>query len=414
MMQAGDSDCDGAVKRCEREKVTIAKEVQRLKEEMLEHRLEDLEGIDWRDSLQVFNNAEKDLLSNINQSAELKAMRAEVQRELNLLSQQASQLKKQILSGEESEASRSTKTRQLSDQYAEKKEVEQKIEGALRGHSNQRGLILDALKNVCKSLVRKLYEKKINYCDLKFNMCSFLQEYHKLKKRNQETETRLRQLIDSSTCATPTSKGGHLDIGANRSLKDLLNDIDSLAQKKLSAFGVKSVHDTPTDSHKKHGLESANTTPLILQSTSNLSNPAGSQSPPPAFSAKPLGLRLPNNGQHTPTKPRDSDTGKGMGIFKDRSLDISRNSHLSMKSVSKRYEANDDDDEQSSSSREDPLEEDNNIRGRHKFVGSYLDRSQGIGKSGISTPDKSLNRVRGISPIGQQKEGNSYFISPDR
>ena len=66
MMQTNENDCEGAVKRCEREKVAIAKEVQKLKEEMAKQRMEPLEGLDWRDSLQVFENADKDLLSNIN------------------------------------------------------------------------------------------------------------------------------------------------------------------------------------------------------------------------------------------------------------------------------------------------------------------------------------------------------------
>ena len=42
------------------------------------------------------------------------------------------------------------KTKQLNDTYIEKQEVVAKIDVALKGHTSQRGLILDALKNVAK------------------------------------------------------------------------------------------------------------------------------------------------------------------------------------------------------------------------------------------------------------------------
>ena len=382
---ASDIDYDEAVKRCEMEKVIIAKEVQRLKEEMVEYKSDANSELRWKESLTVFDTAEKDVLTNLDHSSDLKVMKADVEKEITALAQKAQTLKRQILNGEESSTSGERKTRQLNEAYTEKQAVIQKIDAALGSNHNQRGLIFEALKGVVKILISKLYNEKIKYCDLKFNMCSFLQEYHKLKKKYKETEKLLKNLTDSLHDKQAQE--------SSRTLKELLNDIDSLAQKKLSSFGI-----------RQHVGGENLQTPTPTKTFAHIES-KGSYSP--QLSHHPLVPRSIN--ATTPTKARPEEGGKtkeASSVYKDRSLDISRNSHLSMKSnISKRYEAVEDDDD----SGEDSVEQIGEARSTNK----YLERSQHQFKS-VSTPDKSLTRVRGISPIGTQKEGNSCFLSPDR
>lgn len=381
-------DYDGAVRTCEKEKFAIAKEVQILKEEMAF--LSEVMPLQWRESLEVFNNAEKDLLVNLEQSADLKSMYSELQKDLAALGTQAALLKKSILAGTESRLSGERKTVQLNEAYTEKQKVISKVEATLKTNQNQRTLILGAVKNVIISLMKKLYSEKIKYCDLKFNMCSFLQEYHKLKKKHHETEAALKMLSET----TPRNTNNTVDT-AGRTLKDLLTDIDSLAQKKLSSLGLKpSIGFDLAKEQPKSNLLSNSTPPV------NSLLPQGSQSPGPTAT---------NNGMKTPTKKTGKEDNCQMSIFKDRSLDVSRTSRLSAKSnVSKRYQQNDDDEDDESSISED--EQMPETRSINKY--SYYDKSRRQHKSTISTPDRSL--TRGISPIGEKKDGNSYFLSPER
>jgi hypothetical protein len=403
-----DADFDGTVKRCEKEKLCIAKEVQKLKEEMVEFRNETLTSLPWKDSLTIFDNAEKDLVTNLEESSQLKSMRGELQRELAELAQQASVLKRLVLSGEETSAIGERKTRALNETYTEKQEVVHKIDSTLKANVGQRSLILGALRNVAKTLMARLYEEKLKYCDLKFNMCSFLQEYHKLKKKYKDAEKTLKLITESPSGGLPSPTNIP---SISRTLEERLNDLDNLAQKKLTSFGIKAnIAEGKEATQGSAPGQPSRVSGVAMPPTL----PTGAQSPPPpeSESSRPF-----HGNNTTPPKPRagkdHANKQSTMSIFKDRSLDISRNSHLSVKSnVSKRYEANDEDED----SREDGSEEEQmgDARSTNKYPGSYLERSNNQFRSMISTPDKSITKVRGISPIGPQREGNSYFLSPER
>ena len=409
-----EADCDGTFKMCEKEKKCIAKEVQKLRDEMAELRAEAMSGISWRDSLSVFDNAEKDLLGNLDQATQLKTMKGELQKELTDLAQQATQLKRLVLAKEESSFGGERKTRQLNDVYIEKQDVVQKIDSTIKANLGQRNLILGALRNVAKTLMSRLYEEKLRYYDLKFSMCSFLQEYHKLKKKYKDAEKTIRILTDQSkTIQTPSTT---LEVLNTRSLNDILHDIDTLAQNKLSSIGIRSNLILGKDKGT-HMVEGGQINPT-LRVSGNLLTVGDFQVPPAGQSPPPLN---PENGRTyhlnttTPPKPRGEEKQghkPWMSIFKDRSLDISRNSHISAKSnLSRRYEANDEGDTPEEGSEEEHISQPRSI---NKYPGSYLERSNNQFRSMASTPDKSLTKVRGISPIGQHRDGNSYFISPER
>ena len=401
--QGSDFDCDGAVRTCEKEKFFIAKEVQRLKEEMAEVKC--TSTINWREALGVFGNAEKDLLRNLDQSSDLKSMHMDLKKELHHLANEAGILKRKIMVGDESAYNGERKTRMLNEKYTEKQSVINKVDSTLRSNLEQQELIIDALRGVVSSLVKKLYDEKIKYCDLKFNMCSFLQEYHKMKQKYKDAEKMIKSMTDMSPRMT-TNTNNTVDITGNRTLKDLLTDIDTLAHQKLSSIGLKPLMNTqeivPEQVPDSKIFNSA-----ILPSN-GLSLPRGVQSP----DLTEGGIRI---GQMTtPTKKMHPNKQSDVSIFKDRSLDISRTSRISGKSnLSKRYQQKEDDDDESDKglSEEEQLEE---VRSINKYQESYYDRSQCRQKSGVSSPDRSLTKVRGISPIGTRKEGNSCFLSPER
>jgi hypothetical protein len=153
---------DGTISRCEKEKNYISKEVLKLREEAAELGVESGLCKKWRDALAIFEKAEMDLLANLENSAELRLMKGEIQRDLTALGQQASQLKKIILKGEEDISHFENQTKKLNENYLEKQEVQRKIDYTLRENSSQRSLITGALRNVILSLMGKLYEEKVN------------------------------------------------------------------------------------------------------------------------------------------------------------------------------------------------------------------------------------------------------------
>jgi hypothetical protein len=220
---------------------------------------------------------------------------------------------------------------------------------------------------------------QLKYCDLKFNMCTFLQEYHKLKMKQNESDEMIRSLRDAlkqnGTGIIPSDNPP-----INRSLKDLLHDIDHLAEQKLNMIGLKSkLGDTsPNDKREAAGL--------VLTPSKHKDRAAS-------------GVREAGN----------------VTIFKDRSVDASRNSHMSARSnISKRYENNDDSDG-------DEQSEDMNDRNNCTPKYNSFCRNSNNQKStnSISTPDKSVIKVRGISPIGASKQENSFgnnscFLSPEK
>lgn len=398
-----DVDCDDAVRTCEKEKIFIAKEVQRLKDDMADLDVGSHLAY-WRQALDIFDNAERDLMVNLDQSADLKSMHKEVKAELGSLAADAASLKKKILAGEESAFNGERKTRLLNERYTEKQAVKDKVDKTLQNNQGQRKLIVDALRSVVSSLIKKLYDEKIKYCDLKFNMCSFLQEYHKMKKKYKDAEKMIKSLIETTPRNT-NNTNGTVDITGNRTLKDLLTDIDSLAQQKLASIGVKpSMNTQDLIGEVVPHSKICNSTNLI---TASVHLPHSAQSPN-------LDIGSARAAQMTtPTKRRDIHKQSDVSLFKDRSLDVSRTSRMSAKSnLSKRYQQNEDDqDSEDSISEGEQLEE---VRSINKYQESYYDRSQGRHKSGVSTPDRSLTKVRGISPIGTRREGNSCFLSPER
>jgi hypothetical protein len=153
---------DGTIQRCEKEKNYISKEIMKLKEEASELRVDPGLGKKWRESLEIFEKAETDLLTNLENSAELRSMRGEIQRDLTVLGQQASQLKRVILKGEEDISQFEQQTKKLNENYLEKQEVQRKIDYTLKENSSQRTLITGALRNVILALMGKLYEEKVN------------------------------------------------------------------------------------------------------------------------------------------------------------------------------------------------------------------------------------------------------------
>jgi hypothetical protein len=220
---------------------------------------------------------------------------------------------------------------------------------------------------------------QLKYCDLKFNMCTFLQEYHKLKTKQNESDEVVRSLREALK-----QTGGAIspsdNVPINRSLKDLLQDIDHLAEQKLNMIGLKSkLSEISSNEKKQNG-----------------------------------GLIL------TPSKHKDRavsggrDPGNGT-IFKDRSVDASRNSHMSARSnISKRYENNDDSDGDEQS---EEMNDRNNCTPKYNSFCRNSNNQKST--NSISTPDKSLIKVRGISPIGPNKQENSFgnnscFLSPEK
>lgn len=486
-----DAEFDAVLTKCEKEKETLVSEHSKLREERKAFGGDSLANFNWKESVSVFDKASRDLSSNLDQYVELKTMRVGLEKELSELTQKLSNLRKSAVAGRESGLLTERKAKELNEMYSEKQDVLYRLDSTLKSTQEQRQLILEALKNIMKSLVVNLYDEKVKYSDLKFNMCSFLQEYYRLKKKHKETERLLKVMTEASSSTrtlnssptTPASTGLQLGFryfdqlsnpngtitlagsqhlgpnpvtGTSRSLSEVLNDVDNLAQEKLASMGLKG---------KNGPLDAGSLTAMLPMPMMNRMAQQGSSSarnitkPVPNLLAGMKGMSsarddfsnlhqpnilLQSSGrihgqmnyqQNTPTKSAKGDLaqgprqqglqnnqvqasgtgvqGRGTSVFKDRSLNISRTSRMSVKSnVSKRYEAQDDEEEEGASRDEESDEENVRARSTNKYQGSYLERSNNQYKSMISTPDKSLGKVRGISPIGATKD--SYFLSPER